>query len=85
MDDVKIPVSDRFTQAAQAVFERWNALSSIVEESQRGLRDVPAVEVLATINDFRAALVALDGEAGRIEQVVRDRDATAPTAPASEV
>ena len=72
---VNIPVSDRFTEAAQHMFERWNVLTMLVEEHQRGLRDVPAVEVLATINDFRAALVALDGEAGRIEQVVRDRDA----------
>lgn len=75
MIDVKVPVSDRFTEAAQHMFERWNVLTMLAEESQRGLRDVPAVEVLATVNDFRASLVALDGEAGRLEQVVRDRDA----------
>lgn len=75
MHAVNIPVSDRFSEAAQNMFDRWNTFSMLAEESQRGLRDVPAVEVLATINDFRAALVALDGEAGRLEQVVRDRDA----------
>jgi hypothetical protein len=70
-----VPISQEFSQAAADLFTVWNSFSLLAEESSSGRRDVPVRETLAAINDMRAALVALDGQFSRLEQVVRNQDA----------
>lgn len=79
---VGMPISQEFSQAAADLFTVWNSFSLLAEESSRGERDVPVPETLAAINDVRAALVALDGQFSRLEQVVRSQDAPDAAAPA---
>jgi hypothetical protein len=79
---VGVPISQEFSQAAANLFTAWNSFSLLAEESSSGKRDVPVPETLAASNDVRAALVALDGQFARLEQVVRNQDAPDAAAPA---
>lgn len=69
---MQIPISREFSEAAAAMFVAWNSFSIMAEASSSGSRDVPAAEMMGTLNHLRGALVALDGQLGRIESRVRE-------------